>query len=228
MPALQIDRISKSYILHTQGGRVLPVLDRFDLEVEAGECVALSSPSGSGKSTILRAIYGNARVDSGAIWVHHEGERINLTAAAPRLLLALRREVLGYISQFLRVIPRVPALDIIAAPLYADGVAQEEAQGRAARLLARLNLPERLWSLPPATFSGGEQQRVNIALAFIKHYPVLLLDEPTASLDAANRDVVVQLIEEAKQKGAAIIGAFHDRDTAARIASRQVSIEAMA
>jgi alpha-D-ribose 1-methylphosphonate 5-triphosphate synthase subunit PhnL len=228
MPALQIDRISKSYILHTQGGRVLPVLDRFDLEVEAGECVALSSPSGSGKSTILRAIYGNARIDSGAIWVNHEGERINLAAAAPRLLLALRREVLGYISQFLRVIPRVPAVDIVAAPLYADGVAQEEAQGRAARLLARLNLPERLWSLPPATFSGGEQQRVNIALAFIKHYPVLLLDEPTASLDAANRDVVVQLIEEAKQKGAAIIGAFHDRDTAARIAGRQVSIEAMA
>jgi alpha-D-ribose 1-methylphosphonate 5-triphosphate synthase subunit PhnL len=228
MAALQLERITKNYVLHTQGGRVLPVLDRFDLEVQPGECVALSSPSGSGKSTILRAIYGNARIDSGAIWVNHAGERINLAAAAPRLLLALRREVLGYISQFLRVIPRVPAVDIVAAPLYADGVAQEEAQGRAAKLLARLNLPERLWGLPPATFSGGEQQRVNIALAFIKHYPVLLLDEPTASLDAANRDVVVQLIEEAKARGAAIIGAFHDRDTADRIASRKVSIEAMA
>jgi alpha-D-ribose 1-methylphosphonate 5-triphosphate synthase subunit PhnL len=228
MAALQLERITKSYVLHTQGGRVLPVLDRFDLEVQPGECVALSSPSGSGKSTILRAIYGNARIDAGAIWVHHDGERINLAACAPRLLLALRREVLGYISQFLRVIPRVPALDIVAAPLYADGVAQEEAQGRAARLLARLNLPERLWGLPPATFSGGEQQRVNIALAFIKHYPVLLLDEPTASLDAANRDVVVQLIAEAKARGAAIIGAFHDVDTADRVASRKVSIEAMA
>ena len=102
----------------------------------------------------------------------------------------VRRDTIGYVSQFLRTVPRVSALDVVAEPLVARGVDRDAARDRARELLARLNLPERLWALPPATFSGGEQQRVNIARGFITDHPILLLDEPTASLDANNREVV--------------------------------------
>ena len=121
--------------------------------------------------------------------------------ASPRTVLAVRRDTIGYVSQFLRTVPRVSALDVVAEPLVARGEDREAARGRARELLARLNLPERLWSLPPATFSGGEQQRVNIARGFITDHPILLLDEPTASLDATNRAVVVDMIAEKKQAG---------------------------
>ena len=131
-----------------------------------------------------------------------------------------RRDVIGYVSQFLRVVPRVPAVEVVMEPLLASGVDEAEARLRAEAMLARLNLPERLWSLPPGTFSGGEQQRVNIARGFIAEHPLLLLDEPTASLDAANREVVVQLIQEAKARGAALLGIFHDEDVRDRVADR--------
>ncbi len=115
-------------------------------------------------------------------------------------MIEIRRETLGYVSQFLRVIPRVPALDIVAEPALAAGYGLEEARQRAAGLLSRLNLPERLWNLPPATFSGGEQQRVNIARGFAGRHSILILDEPTASLDAANREAFVALMVERKAR----------------------------
>ncbi len=136
----------------------------------------------------------------------------------------MRRRTLGYVSQFLRVVPRVPALDIVAEPLVALGTDREAARERAAALLERLDIAPRLWGLPPATFSGGEQQRVNIARGFIHPFPVLLLDEPTASLDAANRDRVVELILEAKRRGAACLGIFHDADVRGRVADRMLDL----
>jgi alpha-D-ribose 1-methylphosphonate 5-triphosphate synthase subunit PhnL len=139
-------------------------------------------------------------------------------------MLELRRTTLGYVSQFLRVIPRVPTLEVVAEPLLAVGTAETEALERAAALLARLRIPETLWSLSPTTFSGGEQQRVNIARGFVHPYPALLLDEPTASLDAANRETVLTLIEEAKARGAAIVGIFHDEAARARIADREIDV----
>jgi alpha-D-ribose 1-methylphosphonate 5-triphosphate synthase subunit PhnL len=223
-PAIRTEGLSKSFTLHLQGGVTLPVLRDADLAVAPGECVALAGPSGAGKSTLMRCLYGNYGAGAGRILLRHAGGEIDLATADPRLMREVRRDTLGYVSQFLRVIPRVPTLDIVAEPLLARGMPAAAARARAAALLARLNLPEALHQLPPATFSGGEQQRVNLARGFAPHYPVLLLDEPTASLDAANRAVVIGLIAEAKRAGAAIIGIFHDAEVRDQVADRLFEI----
>ena len=220
IPALWTEGLGKSFRLHLQGGVRIPVLAGVDLAVAPGECVVLSGPSGAGKSTLMRCLYGNYGAEEGRIWLRHDGADVELTAADSCAMRAIRQRSLGYVSQFLRVIPRVPALDVVAEPLVAQGLAPEAARQRARELLLRLNLPERLHGLPPATFSGGEQQRVNLARGFAPGYPVLLLDEPTASLDAANREVVIALIAEAKQAGAALVGIFHDLDVRDRVADR--------
>lgn len=212
--------LKKSFTLHNQGGVRLPVLDGACLEVAPGECVALAGPSGSGKSSLMRMIYGNYLASAGSIRVGGA----EIVGAPPRAVLALRRDVLGYVSQFLRVLPRVPALRVVAEPLLARGIAEAEAEAAACGLLARLDVPEALWGLSPMTFSGGEQQRVNIARGFAHPYPALLVDEPTASLDAASRDTVVALILEAKARGAAILGIFHDADVRGGVADRAVDV----
>jgi alpha-D-ribose 1-methylphosphonate 5-triphosphate synthase subunit PhnL len=219
-PMLQVSGLAKRFTLHEQGGVVLAVLDGIDLAVAAGECVALHGPSGAGKSTLLRCLYANYRADAGRIVVCHDGAPIDLVQADARTLLDVRRRTLGYVSQFLRVIPRVPTLDVVAMPLLSLGVARAEARDRAADLLRRVALPEKLWSLAPATFSGGEQQRVNIVRGLVVGHPVLLLDEPTASLDADNRARVLALIAERRDAGAAIVGIFHDEDARAALATR--------
>lgn len=217
---IHVEQFSKRFILHTQGGVELPVLHGVDLSVAAGECVVLDGPSGSGKSTLLRALYANYGASGGHIRLRHGDTEVDIVHAEPWTINAMRRHTIGYVSQFLRVIPRVPALDIVAEPLMAVGVEAETARNRARELLARLRIPERLWGLPPATFSGGEQQRVNVARGFIASYPILLLDEPTASLDADNRDTVVALIREARSRGAAIVGIFHDESVREQVADR--------
>ena len=215
---LRTEGLAKHFILHLQAGLRLDVLRHVDLEVRAGECIALAGPSGAGKSTLLRALYGNYRADAGRILVHHDGAFVDLAAAAPRQIVAVRRDSLGYVSQFLRVVPRVAAIDIIADA--ATGLARPQARAAAAALLHRLNIPANLHTLPPATFSGGEQQRINLARGFIGAHPILLLDEPTASLDPANRDVVIAMIREAKASGAAIVGIFHDTTVRDAVAER--------
>jgi len=221
---IEIDGLGKSFTLHNQGGAVIPVMAGAHLRVARGECVALTGTSGAGKSTLMRMIYGNYRASTGRIMV---GD-IDIARAAPREIIALRREVLGYVSQFLRVVPRVPTREVVAEPLLTLGVARTDAIARAEALLSRLNIPQALWSLSPTTFSGGEQQRVNIARGFAHTFPALLLDEPTASLDAANREVVLTLIEEAKSRGAAIIGIFHDEAARGRVCDREVDVGAFA
>ena len=217
---IEIRDLHKSFTLWNQGGAVIPVMAGAHLTVAPGECVALVGASGAGKSTLMRMIYGNYLAQSGSIRVGG----LDVAQAEPRQILALRREVLGYVSQFLRVVPRVPTVDVVAEPLLALGADPSDARARAKALLARLAIPERLWGLSPTTFSGGEQQRVNIARGFVHPYPALLLDEPTASLDAANRDTVLRLIEEAKARGAAIVGIFHDEAARARVADRVVDV----
>ncbi|MGG5808215.1 phosphonate C-P lyase system protein PhnL [Falsiroseomonas sp. CW058] len=218
--ALRAEGLGKDFTLHLQGGVTLPVLRGLDLSVAPGECVALSGPSGAGKSTLMRCLYGNYGAGAGRILLRHRGAVVDLAAADARLVREVRRDTLGHVSQFLRVIPRVPAAEIAAEPLVLRGVPRAEALRRAGALLARLNLPARLHGLPPATFSGGEQQRVNLARGFAAEYPVLLLDEPTASLDARNREVVIALVAEAKARGAAVIGIFHDAEVRDRVADR--------
>ncbi|MGV3634792.1 MAG: phosphonate C-P lyase system protein PhnL [Pseudorhodoplanes sp.] len=210
MLALQLSAVAKTFTMHLQGGLRLPVLRDVTFEVSPGECVVLTGPSGAGKSSILKLIYGNYRCDEGRILVSTEGGTVDVAAATPRRILALRHDALGYVTQFLRAVPRVSALDIVAEPLIARGVTPEEATARAADLLKRFNVPERLWALPPATFSGGEQQRINLARGLLAEQPVLLLDEPTASLDAKNRAVVVDIVAERKAWGAAVVAVVHD------------------
>src|SRR5579871_3644128 len=219
-PMLRLVGLAKRFVLHAQGAVELGVLDNLSLEVGRGECVALDGPSGIGKSTLLRTVYANYKADAGEIWINHDGTAVDLAVASPRQVLEVRRCTLGYISQFLHVIPRVPTLKIVAEPLRARGVAPGEADDRAAAMLRRLGLPEALWRLAPATFSGGEQQRVNIARGFIAGHAVLLLDEPTSALDAENRARVVALIREARETGIAMLGIFHDLPVREAVATR--------
>jgi alpha-D-ribose 1-methylphosphonate 5-triphosphate synthase subunit PhnL len=228
MTALSVKNLAKTFTMHLRDGVVLPVVENVNFDVQPGECVVLGGPSGAGKSSILKMVYGNYGVDAGAIVLRHHGEAIDLATADPRTVLTLRRDSIGYVSQFLRAVPRVSALDVVAEPLVIRGKERAESQKIASMLLARLNLPERLWTLPPATFSGGEQQRVNIARGFITHHPVLLLDEPTASLDATNRAVVVEMIAEKKAAGVALLGIFHDEDVREQVADRIVDVTGFA
>ncbi|WP_166304796.1 phosphonate C-P lyase system protein PhnL [Bradyrhizobium sp. 2S1] len=221
---IELTNAEKTFTMHLQGGVELPVVRGVSFNVEPGECVVLSGPSGAGKSSILKMIFGNYRCDSGRIGIRHHGKVIDLATAEPRQVLSIRRSTIGYVSQFLRAVPRVATIDVVAEPLIVNGVAREEARARAGRLLRRLNIPERLWTLPPSTFSGGEQQRVNIARGFISDLPILLLDEPTASLDAANRAVVVELIAEKKTRGVAMVAIVHDDEIRHLIADRIVDV----
>ena len=222
---IDVDNLNKNFFLHTQGEAKIPVFRDFRLKLKHDESVALVGPSGVGKSTLLRLLYGNYKIGSGKILVRHNGDVLNMAGADPHMIHHIRKWTMGYVSQFLRVIPRVPAIQVVMEPLKVRGVSEKEAHPRAEVLLARLRIPERLWSLSPTTFSGGEQQRINIARGFIAKYPVMLLDEPTASLDPVNRGTVVEIIKEAIGMGTSIIGIFHDEDVRKRLESRCVEIQ---
>lgn len=217
---IRVENLSKTFVLHHQNGIHLPVLYKAELTVNAGECVVLHGHSGSGKSTLLRSLYANYLPDEGHIHIKHGNEWVDLVTAPARKVLEVRKGTIGWVSQFLRVIPRISALDVVMQPLLDLGVSKDECRAKAASLLTRLNVPEHLWHLAPSTFSGGEQQRVNIARGFVVDYPILLLDEPTASLDDKNSAAVVELIDEAKARGAAIVGIFHDEAVRNRVADR--------
>ncbi|MDO8910620.1 MAG: phosphonate C-P lyase system protein PhnL [Phenylobacterium sp.] len=220
LPLIVVEDLAKTFVLHNADSASIPVFERLSLEVSPGECVVLAGESGVGKSTLMRSIYGNYLPTQGSVRVLHDGAYVDITQALPHQVLDVRRRTLGYVSQFLRVIPRISTLQLIMEPLLENGVSTEEAQDRAETLLSALRLPRAHWELPPATFSGGEQQRVNIARSFIRNYPVMLLDEPTASLDAENRAIVVTLIQQALARGAAMIGIFHDHDVRDAVATR--------
>jgi alpha-D-ribose 1-methylphosphonate 5-triphosphate synthase subunit PhnL len=241
-PLLSLEGVAKQFTLHHQHGAVLRVLEDVNLSIHAGECVVLDGPSGMGKSTLLKLIYANYRTSAGHIRLFPgTPQEVNLTGAEPRALIMVRRDTIGYVSQFLRVIPRIPALDIVAEPLLSreepgdrgglertlipDSETLRCARAEAGRWLRRLGIGEQLWSLPPATFSGGEQQRINVARSLIKPRPLLLLDEPTASLDAANTEVVLEMINESRSRGTAILAVFHDPEISERVATRRVRIQ---
>jgi alpha-D-ribose 1-methylphosphonate 5-triphosphate synthase subunit PhnL len=226
--ALELIAVSKTFTMHLQGGLRLPVIAGVTFSVRAGECTVLAGRSGVGKSSVLKMIFGGYRCDAGQILLHNGGQRTDVANAPPRRMLALRRSTIGYVSQFLRAVPRVGAIDVVAEPLLGNGASLEDARSRAGDLLQRLNIPESLLSLPPATFSGGEQQRVNIARGFLPQLPVLLLDEPTASLDAANCAIVTSLIVEKKKQGTAIVAVVHDQSVRDRIADSVVDLTSFA
>jgi alpha-D-ribose 1-methylphosphonate 5-triphosphate synthase subunit PhnL len=223
---LVVSEVFKSFTMHLRDGIKLPVVNDVNFSVASGECVVLGGPSGIGKSSILKMLYGNYAVDAGQILVDHQDRIVDIASADPRTIIDVRRHTMGYVSQFLRTVPRVAAIDVVAEPLVARGHDATEAKDKAAELLSRLNLPRELWSLPPATFSGGEQQRVNIARGFITSHRILLLDEPTASLDATNRRVVVEMIAAKKEEGVAMLGIFHDEEVREAVADRILDVSA--
>jgi len=226
MSALDLINVKKSFTLHLQGGLHLPVVAGVNFAVEPGECVALAGPSGSGKSSILKMIFGGYRCDGGRILIRDGDRVIDVATASPRTIIGMRQRAMSYVSQFLRAVPRVAAIDVVAQAV--DHAASEEARARAADLLRRLNIAKRLMAVPPATFSGGEQQRVNIARGFLPDRPVLLLDEPTASLDSENRAVVIDLIGEKKRRGVAVVAVIHDEDVRDAVADRIVDVTSFA
>lgn len=228
VPILEVADVAKHFTMHLRGGLAIPVVEGVSFAVAPGECVVLGGPSGAGKSSILKMVWGNYGVDRGAIRVAGAEGIVDVATASPREVIALRRSTMAWVSQFLRVVPRVATIDVVSEPALARGASREEARERAGTLLRRLNVPERLWSLPPATFSGGEQQRVNIARGLVADAALLLLDEPTASLDAENRAAVVELIEARKAAGAALLGIFHDADVRDRVATRIVDVAGFA
>jgi alpha-D-ribose 1-methylphosphonate 5-triphosphate synthase subunit PhnL len=222
--SISVTGLAKTFTLHNLGGTDIRIFEDLDFASRPGECVALTGPSGVGKSTFMRAIYANYRASAGQVLVRHQAQVIDVANVDPSIVLDVRRSTLGYVSQFLRVIPRIPTIEIVMQPLLDNGWDRERAEARAKTMLKRLNLPEQLWSLPPATFSGGEQQRVNVARGFAFPYPILLLDEPTASLDPANRDVVIGLIHEVLTVGASVIGIFHDAFVREKVATRDFTV----
>ena len=222
---LRIDNLAKTFLLHNQGAKKLPVFQNISFQVKAGECLVLTGASGTGKSTLLRAIYANYLVQSGTINIRHENKWVDLASASPHEVLDIRKKTLGYVSQFLRVIPRISTIDLVCEPLIMQGNLIKAAKAQAKKLLNKLSIPESLWDLPPATFSGGEQQRVNIARTLIQDYPILLLDEPTASLDEKNRDAVIELINEARNQGTAVVGIFHDKYVRESVGTKIFNVE---
>jgi alpha-D-ribose 1-methylphosphonate 5-triphosphate synthase subunit PhnL len=225
-PSLKVSGLYKSFTMHHRGGVVLPVLQNVSFDLFAGECLSLVGPSGSGKSTVARCVYGNYRVDAGEIQIRtgSNPELVNLPTAHPYQIRQLRERYIGYVSQFLRAIPRTPTLDVVMEPLLRRGLDTNTVTQRARLILRRLGISERLWNLPPATFSGGEQQRINLARGFAPAYPILVLDEPTASLDKPNRNTVIELIQEARAAGTAIIEICHDEEVRAITATRSLNL----
>lgn len=226
MAVLNVTNVGKQFVMHLRGGIRIPVIADLSFSVARGECVVLNGPSGAGKSSVLKMVYGTYAAETGRILVDHDGIVTDIATADPMTMTKLRRRTIGYVSQFLRVVPRISARDLVAEPLVANGMEQQDAAERAETLLSQLNVPSSLWNLPPATFSGGEQQRINIARGFITEHPLLLLDEPSASLDARNRQVVIDLIRAKKEAGVALLGIFHDPEVRDAVADRQVDVAA--
>ena len=223
---LSVDGLGKSFYLHERELNV-PSAHGVSLIARAGEMTALTGPSGSGKSSLLKCIYRTYLTDDGSIWYRRsDGEIIDLANTDERIILELRQSEIRFVTQFLHCLPRRTTLQVVAKPAMDVGVDQDEASDHAAELLRILNLPEHLWNVPPTTFSGGEKQRVNVARGLITEPRLLLLDEPTASLDSYSAGLVVEMIQHQKDRGCAILSVLHDKQLVASIADEEVKLSA--
>jgi len=223
-PILQVEAYGKHFQLHEQN-KLIPSSHNVNFSVSAGCLTALVGPTGAGKSSVLKGIYRTYLPSAGRILYRDAlGHELDLVLASEHQILELRRREIGFVTQFLHCLPRQATLDVVAQPLLALGVSRDEGRQRAAELLSAMNLPERLWSVSPATFSGGERQRVNLARGFIAKPRLLLLDEPTASLDPATAERVIGLIEGLKSEGTAMLAIFHHPETTRRLADQVVEL----
>ncbi len=216
---LEIKGLSKEFFLH-QWVRKIEGFRDVSFAVDKGECFGIFGQSGSGKSSLIRCIYRTYIPTKGEIWYESREGKVNLATLPEYDVLKLRKEEIGYVSQFLRVVPRVSAVDVVAEPLIKRGLPVEEARAAAFSLLERFLIPENLFDSYPSTFSGGELQRVNLARALITKFNLLLLDEPTASLDEGMKQIVTEMLREEKDRGATIICISHDASFLNALADR--------
>lgn len=222
---LVVRNLGKQFTLHSRGGILVEGFRDVNFTLDNGQLVALSGPSGAGKSSILKTIFRTYLVDQGEVLFRRNDDSVVDMASCPESrILDLRRREIGFVTQFLKILPRITALDGVAHPLIEIGVSEEEARQRARVLLSRLGIREELFNLSPLTFSGGEQQRVNIARGIIAPKDLILLDEPTASLDEKSSDIVLELLESLKAQGIAMIAIFHDLDKRDRVADKSIDV----
>ncbi|RZV06348.1 alpha-D-ribose 1-methylphosphonate 5-triphosphate synthase subunit PhnL [Natrinema hispanicum] len=225
MTVLTVNGLSKTFDMHVLGEKQVVGLDDVSFEVDDGEFLAIVGESGSGKSSLLKCIYRTYQPTSGHVVFHDADGDVDLAACPERDIIELRDDAIGYTSQFLDEIPRVPAVDVVARPLREQGVPIDQARETAESLLSRLNLPDELWDAYPATFSGGERQRINLAQAIAPKPRLLLLDEPTSALDPETRAAAIELLREFLDDGTTVVGVFHNRDVIEAVADRVVVLE---
>lgn len=224
-PVLSVRDLGKGFYLHDRAKHV-PAAEGVSFDVGSGRLAALVGPSGAGKSSLLKAIYRTYLPSSGMVLYRTAaGETVDLATAPETRITDLRRAEIGFVTQFLHCLPRLSTLDVVARPLIQQGVAREAAHAKAADMLSALSIPEQLWDATPATFSGGERQRVNIARSFAQGGRLMLLDEPTASLDPGARENVCAMIERAKAQGVAMVAIFHDMAVVERLADIRVEVQ---
>jgi alpha-D-ribose 1-methylphosphonate 5-triphosphate synthase subunit PhnL len=224
-PLLAVEGLEKRFRMHAIDGREVVGLEDVSFTVDPGEFLAVVGSSGSGKSTLLKCVYRTYAPTAGRIRYCGPGGTVDLASCPDRTVLDHRGDGLGYASQFLDEIPRVPAVDVVARPLRAAGTPTEAARDRARALLERLEVPESLWDAYPATFSGGERQRVNLARAVAPRPRLLLLDEPTSALDPGTRAAAVDLLREYLDDGTTVVGVFHDAEVIEALADRVLVLD---
>lgn len=231
-PLLEVENLSKHFNIHHLGRRI-DVFDNLSFALSPGEFLLVAGPNGAGKSTLLRCLYRSYLPSGGHAYYHSEtlqteDQRIDLVQAADLDIAMLRKHEIGFVTQFLRPRPRVTALELVAEPLLNTGVSLVDAEEEAKAALDAFGLKPALWSAYPSTFSGGEQQKVNLARALIRPYRLLLLDEPTASLDVGAREALRQWLASLKARGVAIIAVLHHDEDAGDLVDRRLAITQLA
>ena len=224
MELLNICNLSKTFYLHDPGLEIKSCR-AIDLTLRKGEFIGIVGPSGAGKSTILKCIYRSYLPMQGEIWYTSETlGRINLAVASEREILFLRRREIGYVSQFLNVMPRTTAKEHVMNALFDMETNTQNAESDAEEILSYFKLPENLWDIYPATFSGGERLRLNLAHAMVKKPRLLMLDEPTASLDNKSKILVRDMLKKLKSANTGMIGIFHDIEFMEGVCDRVIDI----
>lgn len=221
---LDVQGLTKTFEMHHLG-QSLPAFEDLSFTLHAGEFLLLSGPNGVGKSTLLRTLYRSYLPVAGHLWFHSREGVIDMANAADIDVAHLRRTEIGFVTQFLNARPRVAAEDIVAEPMRLAGYPRDEALEQARHWLAAFGVKPDLWRAYPTTFSGGEQQKVNLARALILPQRMLLLDEPTASLDKGARAALVARLAELKAQGVAMIGVFHHPGDVAALIDREIPLK---
>lgn len=225
MNILEVNNLSKDFNLHILNDKRIEALKNINFNMKEGEIIGLTGKSGSGKSSLMKCLYRTYLASTGEIIYLSRAGAIDLVKADDHRIIDLRKNEITYCSQFLSVIPRVSAVDVVCENLFRVEKDKDYARSQAKIMLEQLGLPYELWDAFPVTFSGGEQQRINVARAIIAKPRFLLIDEPTASLDAKTKDVVVDMILQLKAEGTSVLVISHDEYTLERLCDRRIDLK---